>query len=90
MIEPAMEGAMVTRVPVSAPVSAAGTSAGETVIRESEIIDSKTFTKTVDHEVLIEKKEYILEHRPIQETVRQRNTLPVNSVRQIASQYTRA
>jgi hypothetical protein len=37
------------------------------VIDEREIIDSKTFTKTVDHEVLIEKKQYELEHRPVQE-----------------------
>jgi hypothetical protein len=31
-----------------------------------EIIDSETFTKTEDHEVLIEKKRYELEHRPVQ------------------------
>jgi hypothetical protein len=37
------------------------------VIDEREIIDSKTFTKTVDHEVLVEKKQYELEHRPVQE-----------------------
>ena len=34
-----------------------------------QIIDSKTFTKTVDEEVLIEKKTYELEHRPRQEEV---------------------
>lgn len=34
-----------------------------------QIIDSKTFTKTVDEEVLIEKKMYELEHRPRQEEV---------------------
>ena len=28
-----------------------------------QIIDSETFTKTEDHEVLIEKKRYELEHR---------------------------
>jgi len=43
-----------------------GTTTGG-VIDEREIIDSKTFTKTVDHEVLIEKKQYELEHRPVQE-----------------------
>jgi len=37
------------------------------VISEADIIDSKTFTKTIDHEVLIEKKTYELEHRPVQE-----------------------
>ena len=50
-----------------------GTRTGATtggVISEAEIIDSKTFTKTVDHEVLIEKKQYELEHRPVQEQVR--------------------
>jgi hypothetical protein len=31
-----------------------------------QIIDSKTFTKTEDHEVLIEKKKYELEHRPVE------------------------
>jgi hypothetical protein len=31
-----------------------------------EIIDQETFTKTEDHEVLIEKKKYELEHRPVQ------------------------
>eukprot|EP00208_Stichococcus_sp_RCC1054_P006745 CAMPEP_0206141194 /NCGR_PEP_ID=MMETSP1473-20131121/12064_1 /ASSEMBLY_ACC=CAM_ASM_001109 /TAXON_ID=1461547 /ORGANISM="Stichococcus sp, Strain RCC1054" /LENGTH=179 /DNA_ID=CAMNT_0053535655 /DNA_START=30 /DNA_END=569 /DNA_ORIENTATION=- len=31
-----------------------------------EVIDSKTFTKTEDHEVLIEKKAYELEHRPVE------------------------
>lgn len=30
------------------------------------MIDSKTFTKTEDHEVLIEKKAYELEHRPVE------------------------
>jgi hypothetical protein len=40
---------------------------GGACISEKEIIDSKTFTKTVDEEVLIEKKKYELEHRPRQE-----------------------
>mmetsp|Transcript_12732 Transcript_12732/g.38394 ORF Transcript_12732/g.38394 Transcript_12732/m.38394 type:complete len:189 (-) Transcript_12732:457-1023(-) len=31
-----------------------------------KVIDSKTFTKTEDHEVLIEKKAYELEHRPVE------------------------
>jgi hypothetical protein len=31
-----------------------------------QVIDSETFTKTEDHEVLIEKKRYELEHRPVQ------------------------
>jgi len=47
-----------------------GTTTGATtggVISEADIIDSKTFTKTIDHEVLIEKKTYELEHRPVQE-----------------------
>ncbi len=34
-----------------------------------QIIDSKTFTKTEDHEVLIEKKKYELEHRPVEKQV---------------------
>ena len=34
-----------------------------------QIIDSKTFTKTEDHEVLIEKKRYELEHRPVEKQV---------------------
>lgn len=42
-------------------------SGGGARIPEKEIIDSKTFTKTVDEEVLIEKKTYELEHRPRQE-----------------------
>ena len=36
----------------------------------AQIIDSKTFTKTEDHEVLIEKKRYELEHRPVEKQVR--------------------
>jgi len=39
---------------------------GTGTISASEIIDSKTFTKTEDHEVLIEKKKYELEHRPVE------------------------
>ena len=35
----------------------------------TQIIDSKTFTKTEDHEVLIEKKRYELEHRPVEKQV---------------------
>ena len=31
-----------------------------------QVIDSKTFTKTEDHEVMIEKKAYELEHRPVE------------------------
>lgn len=31
-----------------------------------QVIDSKTFTKTEDHEVLIEKKAYELQHRPVE------------------------
>jgi hypothetical protein len=42
-----------------------GTTTG-TVGGTGEIIDSETFTKTEDHEVLIEKKRYELEHRPVQ------------------------
>lgn len=30
------------------------------------VIDTKTFTKTEDHEVLIEKKAYELQHRPVE------------------------
>ena len=37
--------------------------------RPLQIIDSKTFTKTEDHEVLIEKKRYELEHRPVEKQV---------------------
>jgi len=33
---------------------------------QGAVIDSETFTKTEDHEVLIEKKAYELEHRPVQ------------------------
>jgi hypothetical protein len=51
--------------------TAAGATTGTTTtggaIPESDIIDSKTFTKTRDEEVLIEKKQYELEHRPVQE-----------------------
>lgn len=32
----------------------------------NEIIDSERFTKTEDHEIVIEKKAYELEHRPVQ------------------------
>jgi hypothetical protein len=42
-----------------------GVTGGATTGR-GEIIDSETFTKTEDHEVLIEKKRYELEHRPVQ------------------------
>ena len=34
-----------------------------------QIIDSKTCTKTTDEEVLLEKKRYELERRPVQEEV---------------------
>ena len=34
-----------------------------------QVIDSRTFNKTVDHEVLVEKKLYELEHRPVQQQV---------------------
>jgi len=44
-----------------------GTTTAGGAIPESDIIDSKTFTKTRDEEVLIEKKQYELEHRPVQE-----------------------
>jgi hypothetical protein len=44
-----------------------GTTTTGGAIPESDIIDSKTFTKTRDEEVLIEKKQYELEHRPVQE-----------------------
>jgi hypothetical protein len=46
-----------------------GTTGGMTTgatMGTGEIIDSETFTKTEDHEVLIEKKRYELEHRPVQ------------------------
>jgi hypothetical protein len=43
-----------------------GATTGTGTINASEIIDSKTFTKTEDHEVLIEKKKYELEHRPVE------------------------
>lgn len=33
---------------------------------DDEVIDSETFTKTEDHEVVIEKKKYELEHRPVE------------------------
>lgn len=35
----------------------------DTYLLHMQIIDSETFTKTEDHEVLIEKKKYELEHR---------------------------
>lgn len=37
---------------------------------EWQVIDRKIFTKTFDYEVLVEKKIYELEHRPIQQQVR--------------------
>ncbi len=45
-----------------------------------QIIDSKTFTKTEDHEVLIEKKRYELEHRPVEKQVRHITNAHVNAV----------
>jgi len=33
---------------------------------DDEVVDSETFTKTEDHEVVIEKKAYELEHRPVE------------------------
>lgn len=47
---------------------ATGTTTGVTggTAGQGAIIDSETFTKTEDHEVLIEKKQYELEHRPVQ------------------------
>lgn len=38
----------------------------ELVGGSGEVIDSKTFTKTEDHEVLLEKKAIELQHRPVQ------------------------
>jgi len=52
---------------MGATTTTTGVGATGGVIDQREIIDSKTFTKTVDHEVLIEKKQYELEHRPVQE-----------------------
>jgi len=45
-----------------------GATTGQTEVLggQGAVIDSETFTKTEDHEVLIEKKAYELEHRPIQ------------------------
>jgi len=39
---------------------------GELVGGSPVVIDTKTFTKTEDHEVLIEKKAYELQHRPVE------------------------
>jgi len=52
---------------MGATTTTTGVGATSGVIDQREIIDSKTFTKTVDHEVLVEKKQYELEHRPVQE-----------------------
>lgn len=35
----------------------------------NEIIDQERFTKTEDHEIVIEKKAYELEHRPVEKKV---------------------
>jgi len=43
-----------------------GATEGQVMGGQGAVIDSETFTKTEDHEVLIEKKAYELEHRPVQ------------------------
>lgn len=48
-----------------------------------QVLDSKTFTKTEDHEVMIEKKEYELEHRPVEKQVSALRPQPLSNLTKV-------